>query len=216
MLRWGKGSAALTCTGASGAPKTPSSNLRSDRLHADPETEGALIQWAHLPSILESPPSVPSGSGPSFNGDKAASPGLRLPDLIINGSGWATRLWWLLRPLLRLITLDIGEVLLAGLLGLDLPGDNPLTTSSFNAEKKPCFLSILRLRDLRETQRVSEWRRANERTLPFRESKWYFSWMVIMMNNWELCFAGWGCDCGTNKTDEWTSSSFLFICADKN
>lgn len=37
----------------------------------------------------------------------------------------------------------MGEALLAGLFDRDLAGDKPLTTSSFNAEKNPCFFSIL-------------------------------------------------------------------------
>lgn len=36
----------------------------------------------------------------------------------------------------------MGEALLAGLFDRDLDGDKPLTTSSFIAEKKPCFFSI--------------------------------------------------------------------------
>lgn len=87
-----------TCTGASGAPNTPRSNLRSDFLlqdefedEDDEETEGALasgpfIHWPHLPSprVDSLPPSVPSG--PSFNGE-SASVGLRLPDLAMKSSG---------------------------------------------------------------------------------------------------------------------------------
>jgi hypothetical protein len=146
ILRWGKGSAVLTWTGASGAPKTPSNNLRSDRLlvllqafdEEDTTEDGPplescpFIHWPHLPSILESPPS--SWSGPSFNGDKASA-GLKLPDLgMIKGSGFATCCPC---PFLLLNKLDIGDALLAGLFARDLPGDSPLTT-----EKNPCFLSI--------------------------------------------------------------------------
>ena len=92
MLRWGKGSVVHTWTGASGAPNTPRSNLRSDFLFLQEDkeeeeeienalTSGPFIHWPHLPSPhVESwlPPSVPSG--PSFSG-KRASAGLRLPDL---------------------------------------------------------------------------------------------------------------------------------------
>ena len=78
-----------TWTGASGAPNTPRSNLRSDFLllqeDEEEETEGALasgpfIHWPHLPSPREEswPPSVPSG--PSLSGERASA-GLRLPDL---------------------------------------------------------------------------------------------------------------------------------------
>jgi hypothetical protein len=45
-----------------------------------------FIHWPHLPSILESSLSVPSG--PSFNGDKAFA-SLKLLDLAINGSSGA-------------------------------------------------------------------------------------------------------------------------------
>lgn len=137
----------LTCTGASGAPKTPSSNLRSDRwadaaaAEDEEETwEGALhncpfIQWPHL-SILESPPSVPSGSGPSINGDRASGGGLMLPDLETDGSGGAA---WCAAPLRRRRSPDPGETLLDLLRPLDLAGERPLTIS----EKNPCFFSIV-------------------------------------------------------------------------
>lgn len=133
----------LTWTGASGAPRTPRRSRRSELLYGDEDTDGALqscpfIHWPHRPSIFESPPSVPSG--PSFNGE-SASAGLRLPDLEINGSGCAT--WRPPPPFLRRRRLFIGEPLLAGLFGLDLPGESPLTTSSLMAVKKPCFLSII-------------------------------------------------------------------------
>ena len=144
----------LTCTGASGAPKTPSNNLRSDRWQAaeeEAETEGALqswpfIQWPHL-SILESPPSDSSGSGPSINGD-SASAGLKLPDLDITTSGCTT---WPPLPLLLLRSRpDRGDTLRPepGLLPLVLAGDSPLTT-----EKNPCFLSILTTKLERERKR---------------------------------------------------------------
>lgn len=147
MLRWGKGSLQLTCTGASGAPKTPSNNLRSDRWDADAEaeateTDGALHNWPfiHRPhlSILESPPSAPSGSGPSINGDRASGGGgLTLPDLETNISGGAA---WCVSPLRRRRRPDPGETLLDLLRPLDLAGESPLTIS----EKNPCFFSISR------------------------------------------------------------------------
>lgn len=134
-----------TCTGASGAPNTPSSNLRSDFLHEEEddeeeETEGALasgpfIHWPHLPSPrVESWPSVPSG--PSFSGE-SASAGLRLPDLAMKSSGGGA---WCFRR--RRSSDDIGDELLAGLLARERAGDRPRTTSSFSAEKNPCFRSI--------------------------------------------------------------------------
>lgn len=36
----------------------------------------------------------------------------------------------------------LGELFLAGLLPRDLAGERPRLTSSFKAEKKPCFFSI--------------------------------------------------------------------------
>lgn len=145
-----------TWTGASGAPNTLSSNLRSDLLQsaaeeeaepeAEEETEGALvscpfIQWPHFPSPPPPPPRFESWSsfpsGPSFKGE-SASKGLKLPDLEMNNSGGGA---WCLR--LRRSKVDIGDGLLAGLLDLDLDGESPRTTSSFSAEKKPCFLSII-------------------------------------------------------------------------
>lgn len=148
MLRWGNGSVELTCTGARGAPITPSKSLRSDLLeNAVDATEGVLescpfIQWPKLdPTRFESPTSPPSGSGPSINGVSVSPNGLKLPDLDINCSWFGAKLLLLLLFFLR-SKLVMGDPLLAGLLALDLPGDNPRTTSSFNAEKKPCFLSI--------------------------------------------------------------------------
>lgn len=155
MLRWGRGWTVVTWTGASGAPKTPSSNLRSDRLHdeeeaedEEEETDGALdscplTQWPHFPPSPRawSPPLTSSGSGPSFSGD-SASTGLKLPDLETRlGSIFATY-----RPLPLRRRPDMGDALRAGLLVRDLerPGERPRTTSSFNAEKKPCFFSIFR------------------------------------------------------------------------
>ena len=37
----------------------------------------------------------------------------------------------------------MGDPVLAGLLARDRDGESPRTTSSFSAEKKPCFLSIV-------------------------------------------------------------------------
>lgn len=141
MLRWGKGSAMLTCTGASGAPITPSSSLKSDRPQSSPdddeETDGALpiwpfIQWPH-PSFFPSPGARLSGSGPSMSGDSVSPTILMLPDLAMKGPPACCGAWWL-----RLRRRDIGEALLP----LDLAGESPLTTSSFSAEKNPCFFSI--------------------------------------------------------------------------
>lgn len=137
MLRWGKGSLLLTCTGASGAPKTPSSSLRSDleKLGPEVETEGARHnQWPHF-SFLGSVPSDPFGSGPSLKGESVSTPGLKLPDLEIKISGGPKLL-----PLLRLRRPEPeGDGLLPL---LDRPGERPLTTSSLRAEKKPDFFSI--------------------------------------------------------------------------
>jgi hypothetical protein len=84
MLRCGSGSAAQTCTGASGAPKTPSSSLRSFRLAASAAGARACWSWprTHRPhpsrrsrapnSPPPSPP--PSGSGPSMSGARASPP----------------------------------------------------------------------------------------------------------------------------------------------
>ena len=135
-----------TCTGASGAPNTPRSNLRSDFLllqeDEEEETEGALasgpfIHWPHLPSPREEswPPSVPSG--PSLSGERASA-GLRLPDLAMKSSGGGA--WCFLR---RRSSEDMGDALLAGLLARDRAGERPRTTSSLSAEKNPCFRSIV-------------------------------------------------------------------------
>lgn len=118
MLRWGKGSLLLTCTGASGAPKIPSRSLRSDRCW-QPELEaeggrksGPFIQCPHF-SVLDSPHSDRLGSGPSISGDNVSTPGRRR----------------------RRISEAEG--------GGRLPRGRALTNSSLNAEKKPCFLSMI-------------------------------------------------------------------------
>lgn len=133
----------LTCTGASGAPITPSNNLRSDRLYAFEEaTDGVLERcpFIHCPNPprFESPTSPPSGSGPSINGVSVSPTILMLPDLTDNGSGFTTWFCCFLRRSRR----DIGDPLRAGLFARDLAGDSPRTTSSFKAEKNPCFFSI--------------------------------------------------------------------------
>ncbi|KAM1216478.1 hypothetical protein ACFX2J_012755 [Malus domestica] len=93
-----------------------------------------FFQWPHFPSILESSPSVPSGT--SFSGDSASS-SLKLPDLgTISGSGCAT--WWFL---LCLNTFNIGDRLRAGLFAPDLPSDKPIVTSLFKACFSPFYKS---------------------------------------------------------------------------
>ena len=123
---------------------TPNNSLRSDLLYA---MDGALesCPLIHCPSAdptrFESPTSPPSESGPSMSGASASPSGLRLPDLAISASGGAARLW----PLFfrrRSPEMGDADLALAGLLPLDLDGERPRTTSSFRAEKKPCFFSI--------------------------------------------------------------------------
>lgn len=144
MLRWGKGSLELTCTGARGAPITPNNSLRSDLLYDIEVTEGArescpLIHCPRPdPTLFESPNSPPSGSGPSINGVNASPTGLKLPDLAIKASGCATWLWCFF----LLSRAAMGEPDLAGLLERERDGESPRTTSSFRAEKNPCFFSI--------------------------------------------------------------------------
>lgn len=147
MLRWGKGSVVLTCTGARGAPITPSNSLRSDLLYAAEVTDGVLDSCPFIqcpkpkPLRFDSPISLPSGSGPSINGVKVSpTTGLKLPDLEISGSGFAT--YWLWLCFLLRNSPDIGDPALPGLFARDLAGESPLTTSSFNAAKNPCFRSI--------------------------------------------------------------------------
>jgi hypothetical protein len=140
MLRCGSGSAAQTCTGASGAPMTPSSSLRSLRLPAAaaaPEpapapasSAGARVSWSwprthrpHPPSFLAEPPQVApgpaSGSGPSMSGASAALPPPR------RRSAAATS-----------AALDADR-------RRARPGDSPRATSSRSAEKKPCLLASM-------------------------------------------------------------------------
>ena len=146
MLRCGKGSVAHTCTGASGAPITPSSSRKSDILAVPPAplsltaTEGFRVSWPRThwpraePRRLESPISSPSGSGPSMSGVSVSPIGLKLPDLAIDESE-------LLEATFRRRSPDIGDLLRPGLFPRDLAGDRARTTER---NPCPCFLSIFR------------------------------------------------------------------------
>lgn len=102
-----------------------------------------FIQWPHL-SFRQSPSAEAGSRGPSMSGASASPEGRRLPDLEMSGSGkfWTSICWALLFLLRRRRRPVMGEALREGLRGLDLAGERPLTTSSFRAEKKPCFFSI--------------------------------------------------------------------------
>ena len=110
-------------------------------------TEGVLpscpfIHWPKPdPLLFDSPISASSWSRPSISGVNVSPNGLRLPDLAINAAlCWAA--WWLF---FRQSKLDIivGDPVRAELLACDLDVESPRTTSSFSAEKKPYFLSIV-------------------------------------------------------------------------
>lgn len=145
MLRWGSGSVEQTWRGASGAPITPSKSLRSDLLY---ETEGVRDSWSFIqfpipdPTLFESPFSE---SGPSINGVRVSPSGLKLPDLATEASELRCEWFWCFFLLRRP---EMGEPVLAGLVERERErereGERPLTTSSFKAEKKPCFFSIWR------------------------------------------------------------------------
>nr|CAB3466309.1 unnamed protein product [Digitaria exilis] len=130
MLRCGSGSAAQTCTGASGAPMTPSSSLRSFLLAAPASAPapaadaGARASWSwprtHWPhpSRRAPPPGHASGSGPSMRGASAS------PAPPASRSAAATS-----------AALDADRRRARA-------GDSPRATSSRSAEKKPCFLCV--------------------------------------------------------------------------
>lgn len=144
---------AQTWRGASGAPITPRRSLRSDLLY---DTEGARDSWSFIqcprpdPILFGSPF---SGSGPSISGVSVSPSGLRLPDLATEASGLGCCFFLLSRP-------EMGDPVRAGLQEREREreGERPRTTSSFRAEKKPCFFSIWE----RENQRIKGKRRSSK------------------------------------------------------
>jgi hypothetical protein len=71
---------------------------------------------------------------------------------MIGSDSWS-RGWWCLelffmRGIREKLPFErLGELCRAGLLPRDLAGERPRLTSSFKAEKKPCFFSIVRCQE---------------------------------------------------------------------
>lgn len=161
MVRWGRRSAELTWTGASGAPMTPRRRRRSERRNevdalAAAEgkyvTEGARDSWSRTqrphPSFLGQAPTSasPPSSGPSMRGARVSR---KLTDLATSAaaSGGSVsdewRPWAFLRRGRSIAAASAtGDWPLPELLSRNRAGDNPRTTSSFRADKKPCSFSM--------------------------------------------------------------------------